>query len=760
MLGSPLKPGQDFGSRYRIEEYVGEGGMGKVYKAYDRDLNRVVALKIIRPELAADPACVQRFKKEILLASTISDRNILRIHDLGEANGVKFISMAYVEGEDLAVLIRRSKRIPLPRAIEIGLQLCDALEAAHLAGVAHRDLKPKNILIDGAGCVFVSDFGLAKSLEAESPGMTRTGEMIGTPLYMSPEQVEGRPADHRSDIYALGLILYEMVTGDVPFSANSSLQTMYRRLKERPKDPRSVNPDLPASMAILILRCLEKDPELRYHSAKDVGAGLALVSAAPPRNSLLRSALRGPRTAVAALLVLAVGFSVPVLRRAVSSAPGPAATKASQEKYMAVLPLQVLGGDDALKYQAQGITEALEAKLFPLRSVHLASPVAVQRSMSKGSVEQIGKDLGVRFVINGTLQRVGDRLRIIVKVQDLPAGRLVWEKAFSGLPQDLLTIEDEIYQQLTAILGLEIGSEEMARAASRPTEQADAYEAYLKGRSIIRATRDPVELKRGVTYFEQAIAKDPSFALAHAGVADACILLYELTKDKVWPERALAAAREAKILNDNLPEVHFRARQRQYSPAEQPKLSPNCSVRFNSLRIPTKPGGGSAARTPEWENNRKQSGVFEKAVAVNPYYWFNYNQLGGAYFRNGDNKRAAEAFRRVAELEPDSVTGYINLGMALYRQGKWEQALERFQKALAIKPSATIYADLGLVNFYLGRYNEAMGMHQKALELEPESALALAAGVADDAPLALDRLERPPALPAGLLCEAHRRYPG
>src|SRR5258708_14087783 len=253
-----LEPGDDFGPRYRIESLIGEGGMGKVYKAYDKELDRIVALKLVRSELASDPASMQRFKQELLLASKISHKNILRIHDLGDVEGVKFISMTYVQGEDLGDVLHREGRLPLDRALAIFKRLCGALEAAHNEGVAHRDLKPRNILIDAADNVYISDFGLAKSLEENASTMTRTGAILGTPRSMSPEQAEALPTDHRSDLYSLGLIFYEMVTGDVPFRGESMLQVMYQRVTQEPKNPKLLAPDLPDYLAAIILRCLEK----------------------------------------------------------------------------------------------------------------------------------------------------------------------------------------------------------------------------------------------------------------------------------------------------------------------------------------------------------------------------------------------------------------------------------------------------------------------------------------------------------------------
>src|SRR5439155_5911971 len=234
--GNPfaLEPGTEFGPRYRIESKLGQGGMGAVYKAYDNDLDRTVALKLVRSDLMADAETMQRFKQELLLASKISHKNILRIHDLGDVEGIKFISMAYIEGEDLHQHLKREGRLPVDRSIAIARQLCEALEAAHAAGVMHRDLKPQNVLIDREGTAYVSDFGLAKSLKAGVAGITHVGELLGTPGYMSPEQVEGGSVDHRSDLYALGVILYEMVTGEVPFIGESTLKVLF--LKEPAKN--------------------------------------------------------------------------------------------------------------------------------------------------------------------------------------------------------------------------------------------------------------------------------------------------------------------------------------------------------------------------------------------------------------------------------------------------------------------------------------------------------------------------------------------
>ncbi|HEV8385047.1 MAG TPA: serine/threonine-protein kinase, partial [Candidatus Acidoferrales bacterium] len=341
--GVSLQPGGDFGPRYHIEAILGEGGMGTVYKARDKDLDRTVALKLIRPGMSLDESVLQRFKQELLLASKISHKHVLRIHDLGDVQGLKFISMAFIEGEDLHHILNKQGRLPVERALQISRQLLGALDAAHGAGVVHRDLKPQNILVDAAGEIYVTDFGLAKSLHASTAGMTRSGEFLGTPRYMAPEQVEAKPVDNRTDLYAFGLILYEMVTGDIPFKADSTLAMMYQRVKVKPESPKLHNPELPDFLVRIILRCLEVDPERRYQSAAEILADLDAARAPSRRSSLssrsVQIVLPMPATrrgwmivAGSAALVVTLALAIPPVRHWIfsrgSGAEAPVTSKA------------------------------------------------------------------------------------------------------------------------------------------------------------------------------------------------------------------------------------------------------------------------------------------------------------------------------------------------------------------------------------------------------------------------------------------------
>ena len=724
-----IGPGAQFGPRYRIESLIGEGGMGKVFKAYDKDLDRMVALKVVRTEFASDPASMQRFKQELLLASRISHRNILRIHDLGDVDGVKFISMAYVEGKDLHDLLTESGRMPIERAVNIAKQLASALEAAHTEGVVHRDLKPRNVLIDQTDHVFVSDFGLAKSLEADTTTqMTRVGEVLGTPRYMSPEQAESKPADHRSDIYSFGVILYEMVTGQPPFAGDSTMQVMYQHVTQKAKSPKLLNPEVPDYLDAVILKCLEKNPDLRYPQARLILHDLESATA-PTRVVRLRIAETGyPKwllAAMAALLLLVGGiFAIPSWRNAVlgglERARGSRAAAPVVQQHIAVLPFKVLGDDPELKYVADGVVDSLSAQLFQLKNIYVASSSAVaEQAAKKGSVAAIAKALGVNLVVEGTVQSSGGKIGIVINVEDVKKGQRVWGKEFPpGLRQDLLTIENSIYSELVSALDLKPTDEDLTRGALRMTGNYSAYELYLKGRDIIRRQPDAKGYTAALKYYEQAIQKDQRFALAYAGIADTSIDMYDLKKESAWSQKALGAAEQAQQLNNDLPEVHWalgnvymQTGKTEESIAEMKQaveLAPNSDDSYRRLGHAYERGG----HTPE------AIAAYQKAAEINQYYWFNFSSLGIAYFNSGDYEKALNAFRRATELAPDMASSYNNLAASYYQLGRWNEALTTYQKSLALEPNADAQANVGTAYYYLGLYSEAAKALEKAVQMD------------------------------------------
>jgi serine/threonine-protein kinase len=729
-----IHTGTDFGPRYHVESLLGSGGMGKVYKARDRELDRTVAIKVLRPDLMTDPQAMQRFKHELLLASSISHPNILRIHDLGEYNAVKFISMAYVDGGDLTQLLHKEGRLPLDRVLNIMRQLAAALAAAHGVNVVHRDLKPQNILLGRLDHVYVTDFGIAKTLESDRTSVTRTGAVLGTPLYMSPEQVEGKPVDHRSDLYTFGLIFYEMLTGVLPFSGDTTFQLMYQRVHELPKRPETVIPDLPPYLSRICLKCLEKDPAKRYQNAGEILTDLE-TKQTPTHTRTVQITLPVLSrkiwvfSSVAGVLVLASLLATPPVRHFLftrkSAQPISGIPSLDRGKYVAVLPMRVLGDPAALNYVADGLTEALSAKLFQLHDMHVTSAADVQRTRPSSSLNELARHLGANLVVSGTIQGSGDKLRIVTSLDNAADGTRVWTHEYSGVQQDLLTLEDQIYAGLVEALALKPTSEESARATPHPTENIEAYDLYLKGRSSMRGQQDVKNVQTAIGYYESALKKDPNFALAYAGVAEASLVMYHEKEDSFWSQKALAAAQQAERLNDNLPEVHFslgnvytasgKGAEAVSELKRALQLAPNSDDGYRGL--------GKAYLALGQKDQAFQA--YQKAIELNPYYWVNYNYAGQAYSGVGQYDKALAAFQRIIELEPDNSFGYLNTGMVYFQQGKYDECIPYFQKAIQIQPHFMAYSNLGTAFFFLKRYAESVPMFEKAVEMNQNSSMIM-----------------------------------
>ncbi len=675
----------------------------------------------------------QRFKQELLMARQVTHRNVTRIHDLGDSGGVKYITMQFVEGANLATIIQQGP-LPFERVLAFATQLASGILAAHEVDVVHRDLKPQNILIDAADNLYISDFGLAKSLEAVTMiGITRPGEIVGTPQYISPEQIQGKPADHRSDLYALGLIYFEMATGKSPFTRQSAIELMYQRVQEPPRDPRLLNPGLPEYFCRIIMRCLERDPDARYSSARQILADLEAKRADPVTSTrrtvsvtLPLPATRRSKMVVVAVVLAGLAVAVPLTRRYVPALSGnrtAAPAPAPAQKRIAVLPFRVIGEQAALAHIAAGIEEALSAQLFQLPALNVASAAAVERAASKESLGAIARELGATLLISGTVQGAADAVRVTVTLDDTDAGRRVWAQDFSGVPADLLTIEDQIYGRLIAALDLEPTSEELARALSHPTENIEAYQLYLRGRNAMRSQQDLKNVQAAIGFYEEALKRDAGFARAYAGISDSALRMYRATKESSWAEKALSSAQQGQRLDEKLLEVHLALGSVYQATGRTAEAIAELTVASELA-----PGSDDVLRRlgrAYLSTGRGEEAIraYEKAVAVNPYYWVSYGALGAAHMQLGAYSEAAKALTKLIELEPRNVSGHNDLGAAYLQMGRYDESAAAFKRALELQPTAQTYTNLGIAYAYAGKHTDAIPMFEKAVELSPNGAM-------------------------------------
>ncbi|MGA7081295.1 MAG: tetratricopeptide repeat protein [Terriglobales bacterium] len=740
-----LQPGVLFGERYEILGVLGQGGMGAVYKARDRELDRLIALKVIRPELATDPAILARFKQELILSRNITHKNVVRIFDLGEADGIRFISMEYLDGEDLRTILRREGKFSPKDAISVVEQVCRALDAAHSEGVIHRDLKPQNIMRDKNGRIVVMDFGLARSLG--DSGMTQTGAIVGTMEYMSPEQALGTTLDQRSDIFSVGLIFFELLTGKAPYKADTAIASLMKRTREEAQSASDVDASVPKSLSAIVSRCLEREPANRYHSAVELLQQLTTWEANPnisaetlsqliPHPIIRRSRfsldLPGKSWMWIAGAVLVVALAIFAGRMLLFHAPSSSGELAQgipslkQGQYLAILPLKQVGDQKTLGYVADGIQEALAAKLFQLKEIHLASTDAIDKAVSKDlPLSKLARELGVNLILQGSVQGNSDQLRVTLSLDDATTGKRVWTQEFPGAAGDVLALEDQIYGNVATALALKPTDEEQARVGAHPTENVKAYDLYLQGRNTLRNAHSQDAYKQAVGLFEQAIDKDANFALAYTGLADSSIKMYGETKESIWAQKATLAAQQAERLSNNLPEVHLslgsvysNTGKNTEAVTELKKalqLAPNSDEAYRNL-------GDAYSRSGQSEAGLA---AYQEAVAANAYNWLNHIALGKAYLELGDTAKALPEFQKVTELAPDNSLGYADIGSLYLREGKWSESIPEFQKALALVPDADTYSNLGTAYFFMKNYDQATQQYEKAVAMTPNDEVLL-----------------------------------
>ena len=687
-----LRTGSTFAGRYQIIEELGEGGMGKVYKVLDAKIKEKVALKLMKPEIASDKKTIERFSNELKFARKIRHESVCQMYDLNEVEGTHFITMEYVSGEDLKSLIRRVKQLTVGTAINIANQVCEGLAEAHRLGVVHRDLKPSNIMIDKEGNARIMDFGIARSLKTK--GITRVGVMIGTPEYMSPEQVEGKEVDQRSDIYSLGVIIYEMVTGRVPFEGDTPFTIGMKHKSEVPKDPKELNVQIPEDFSSVILKCLEKDKDKRYQSVGEVrseliniGKGLPTTDRVIPKRRPITSKeitvtlglkkLLIPVLVLIAVVVVGLIIWSPWSQKEVIHVP---VSKPS----IAVLPFVDLSPQKDQGYMCDGIAESIINALTRVEGLRVPAPTSSFSFKGRElDIQDIGEKLNVKTLLRGSVQKVGNRLRITTQLINVVDESLLWSEQYSPELDDLFSVQDEISLAIVDKLRVSLMGEESASIVKRYTENIEAYNLYLKGRYFWnKRTEDG--LKKGIEYFEQAIAVDPNYALAYAGLADSFIVLpfYSGYLPKEAHPKAQNAALKALELDSKLAEAYT-------------------SVTGIKLWY-------------EWDWAAAEREI-KQAIQLNPSLAIAHHWYASLLMSTGRIDEAISEIRIALELDPLSVVMNREFGAYLCLARRYDDAIKQLQKTLEINSEEKgAFEWLGYSYLQKGMYEEAMEMFQRS----------------------------------------------
>src|SRR4030043_153014 len=693
-LVEQLIAGSTFANRYKIIEELGKGGMGRVYKVHDAEINESVALKLLKPEIASDEQTIERFRNELKIARRISHKNVCRMYDIGREDDKYFITMEYVAGDDLRSLLRKRGKLSTKEAVGIAQQVCEGLVEAHRLGVVHRDLKPQNIMIDDGGQAKIMDFGIARSVEA--PGVTQTGVIIGTPDYISPEQAEGEKTDQRSDIYSLGVMLYEMVTGSVPFKGDTAFSVALKHQTQLPQDPRKLNSQISDDLSRLVLVCMEKNRERRYQTAADLLAdlrnieeGFPLGTKIKPRRKTFAATLVRHRLFIPAMVVVIAIMGVFIWkllpRGRMTAVP-------KTENSIAVISFENLTGDPRYDSLIKAIPSLFITKFEAMEFSYVATQERLQdilRQMGKDPDSPIDTETGfsicrregIEALVVGKITKAGNVFATDIKVLEVDTKKSLTSATSQGEGEDsiLLSQIDDLSSRITQKLGGGTLSTKAVPAVSEiTTSSMEAYEFYLKGNEAIYK----FYFDEACQHLLKAVEKDPSFARAYHDLA----IAYSNLGNTAARKEAIQKAMEFSDKANPKEKLYIQARYAAHIERDNEKYGN--ILKEISERYPREKSAHYYLGGYYDSRNLFDEQILEvqKVLELDPNDVYALNSLASGYRRKGDFEKALEYAKRVVAAAPNEPTPSDTLGEIYFWAGRFDLAIEKFKEALAIKP--------------------------------------------------------------------------